>query len=417
MLKKGGGKKVVIFKWTFWSLAILFYTYEFLLRVFPSVMISGLMGAFHTDVGTIGVISALYFYIYAPMQIPVGVLVDRFGSQKLLAGALSLCVFSTFLFGIAQSLFFLGLSRILIGLGSSFAFVCLMYVTSHWFPRKRLGLLIGISNILAMVGAIAGEGPISLVEELVGWRYTVIILSVIGFALTISVFLLLLNQPVKIEIKKTKAKSIRESIHNFLTISRQKKSWMNALCALFLYLPTSGFAALWGVPFLQKVHGMDRSMAGFATSMIFVGWIVGGPLLGYYSDKIKKRRPFLLLFSLLGGIVFFPVILFPLSGTLIYLLLFAVGICSSSQLLNYAYAIDQHSQQMTGAVIAFTNFLTMLGGAVFQTLIGVFLDLFPQSTPITLRYTFTMSIFPAAFFLSFIFALFIREKHPGRRKA
>lgn len=411
-------KKLQTFlRWFIWYLAVSFFFYEFFLRVTPSVMVDSLMSAFNTDAGKIGAISAIYFYIYAPMQLPVGLLMDRFGPRKLLSMAAMIGGIGGLLFGLALNLEILSAGRFLMGFGSSFAFVGLLYITSHWFPHHKLALLIGIANSVSMIGAVAGEGPVSILEDRIGWRYTMILIGIMGILLGLFIFFVVRQAPSG-SIKKRKKIHFYEAWKSLKKVLLHGNSWLNAFIAMFLYTPTAAFAALWGVPFLMHNHGMSRDLAGFASSSIYIGWILGGPLIGHLSDRFQKRRPFIKACSLLGGMSLIPVILLAqLPSPLIFTLFILVGVFSAAELLNFSYAIDAHPEKATGSAIAFTNFVIMIGGALFQPLVGWLLDYFWSGSfdgkikdYSNADYKFAMICFPLCFFLAFFLSFFLKEK-------
>lgn len=403
-----------VFRWVAWLLAVSFFFYEFLLRVSPSVMLDSLRGTFDADAAAISAVLASYYYAYAPMQLLVGMLMDRYGPRHLLFAATGICGLSALAFGLSPNLEILALTRFLTGFGSAFAFVGLLFLTAHWFPHKRLALLIGIANSVAMIGAFAGEGPISLIEDVIGWRNTMVALGIIG--LLLAILLLLLRKAPK--RKKDTTSSFLGAWKNLLGVLAHPSSWLNAGVAVFIYATTSGFAALWGVSFLMNNHHMSRDQAGFCTSMIYIGWLIGGPIIGHLSDKLGKRRPFILGCALLGGLTMLPLVLLTdLSTLTIYILITLVGVFSTAELLNFSYAVDLHQNKATGSALAFTNFVIMLGGAIFQPLVGWLLDAFTTSiyangatTYSQTDYKIAMLVFPISFFIAFILALFLKEK-------
>src|SRR5690606_9072077 len=143
---------------------------EYFLRVAPSVMITDLYKAYHIGAGVFGVISAAYLYAYAPMQLPVGVLMDRYGARKLLTLATLICGIGSILFGVAPTVWLSIVSRLMMGVGSAFAFIGMVYISSHWFHGKILALLIGAGNSIGMLGAVVGEGPLSQLVQTFSWR-------------------------------------------------------------------------------------------------------------------------------------------------------------------------------------------------------------------------------------------------------
>ncbi len=145
--------------WFGWFIVILgatFYCYEYLLRVSPGVMTSHLMSAYNLDAKSYGNLSACYYYIYSPMQLFVGLLMDRFGPRKLLTFACVCCAAGIYLFAATPFLHVAQAGRVLIGLGSAFAFVGVLKLASIWLPANRFALISGIASVLGVVGGIMG---------------------------------------------------------------------------------------------------------------------------------------------------------------------------------------------------------------------------------------------------------------------
>src|SRR3990167_3377616 len=122
-------------------LSASFYLYEYILQVAPSVMADSMMETFHVSAAGFGIVSAFYFYAYAPMQLPAGVLFDRYGPRKLMTFALLLCSLGAFFFASTDSLFTAALGRFLIGVGSAFSFIGVLVLISRWFPPNQFALL------------------------------------------------------------------------------------------------------------------------------------------------------------------------------------------------------------------------------------------------------------------------------------
>ncbi|MCK4934850.1 MAG: MFS transporter [Simkaniaceae bacterium] len=400
-----------VLRWIIWGLSVLFLFYEFFLRVFPTVMVDNLMKAFSVDAAALGTLSAFYFYSYAPMQIPVGVLMDRFGARKLLTFASLICAIGAFLFALANQIGIAELGRFFMGIGSAFAFVGMIYISSHWFSGKQLALLVGLGNSIGMLGAVGGEGPLGYIVENYGWRLTLFGLGVVGVLLAIIIFLCI-RQEMPASIRKAEAqKASHDLLHNLKIVSKNKNTWVNAASALLFYATTAAFASLWGIPFLEKTYLFSKEEAGFATSMIFVGWIVGGPIIGYISDHFQRRKRITLLGIALAAAALLPVIyITTLSAPLLFFLLFLVGLFSSAQLLNFSIAIELHPRIAKGTAIALTNCIIAIGSAILQPLVGYLLDLRSSGVPSysIADFQFAFTIFPLTFLAAFILLFFVK---------
>lgn len=412
-------KESNVLKWSIWSLAAIFYFYEFILRVSPSVMVPELMKSFGITASSVGVLSAFYLYAYAPMQLPVGVLMDHYGVKRVLSIASIVCGLGALLFAFAPELTVASLGRMLIGAGSSFAFIAMVFITSHWFPQKKRAFLIGIANSVAMLGASAGSGPLTMTIKNFGWRETIALFGVFGILLGIAVYVILRKDRHNKEIEREAQGSESHILKNLKTVTSKKNSWINACVALLFYVTTTAFAGLWGLSFVETAYGVSKGVAGYAMSMVFAGWLVGGPLTGLWSDFIGKRTT-AIRFGILGALIcLIPVIYFPAMIHIyaVYALLFLVGLFSSAELLSFSLAIEMNSPQSKATAAAFTNFLISTGDAVVQPLVGFLLDhnwsgMITEGIRVyaTTDYQIALSCLPLTLILGFILVFFIKEQ-------
>ncbi|MCF7852343.1 MAG: MFS transporter [Simkaniaceae bacterium] len=409
-------------RWWIWSLVVLFLFYDYFLRVSPSVMVDALMREFQVNATMVGTISAFYFYAYAPLQLPVGLLMDRFGAKRLLTFAMLICALGAFSFGMAHHITVAEMGRFLMGVGSAFAFIGMVYVCAHWFPLKQRAFLIGLGNSFGMLGAVVGEGPLSIVSERLGWRYTMSGFAGIGVIIAIIMYLSIRNTPPHQASKKLKKIQFHHVWVHFIEVISRGASWINAIGALLMFVVTVAFASLWAVPFLQYAHHISRDEAAFAASMVFVGWIVGGPFFGYLSDQLRHRKGIIIWAILINLALLLPLIYIPhIPAFWVFAMMLLIGIAQSAQLLSFSMAVDINRQEAKGTAIAFTNFLVALGGAISQPLVGFILDRFALVTPDRVFYTLrdfriAMTVFPVCLVLSLIFYLFLRYKKHSNQK-
>jgi len=405
-------------RWIIWGLAVLFYFYEYFLRVAPSVMVRELLASFHIGAGVFGTMTAFYLYAYAPMQIPVGILMDRFGARKLLTLAALACGLSAVLFGVATNIWLANISRFLMGAASAFAFVGMMYISSHWFAGKTLALLMGVGNSIGMMGAVFGEGPLSLLVEAISWRPTMYILGASGLILSFIIFLAVRNEPASMEKHSPQVSEKTPLLHHLKIVTRNSQTWINAIVSLCFYTATVAYGGLWAIPFLVNAHGLSNTTASFAASMIYLGTVIAGPFLGHLSDKTCNRKTWIIITSFLS-IVIFMIINYTLSlpTVAVFILMLLLGIMLTGQLLTYTLSVELNPREAKGTALAFTNFLVFLGGSIIQTLAGWLLQFHwdgktSDGAPVYAASDFqsAMLCFPIAIGIAFIFAFFIKEK-------
>src|SRR5262249_3391066 len=126
-----------------------------------------------------------YFYTFLLMQIPVGILLDRYSPRYLTSFAIALCAVGAIGFATAHSLGIAELSRALIGFGAAFATVSYMKVATLWFPPERFSIVAGLLATAAMTGAMGGEAPLAWMVTKVGWQHTLFVCAVLGLVFAV----------------------------------------------------------------------------------------------------------------------------------------------------------------------------------------------------------------------------------------
>ena len=361
--------------WIMWGLGAFFYFYEFFLQVSPGVMVPELMQAFSVHAAALGSLAASYFYIYAPMQIPVGLLIDRYGPRRLTTIATALCAIGCLLFGTAKILGMAELGRLFIGFGSAFAVVSCLSIAAAWFPIKRFAFLTGLMVTIGMLGAITAETPLAILVAGTGWRTSMLILALIGAVLSGLMWVFIRDKQTT-HMAQVKERSFFAGLRY---IVKQKQNWLIALYGGLVFAPTSIFGGLWGVPFLMATYHLDRPIAAGIISMLFIGWVVGSPVGGWYSDYIGRRLPPLYAASV-GAFVSLALLIYVPNLTLLQLniLLFTFGFFSSAFLPSFSIIREINPPSINGTALGFMNMLNMVGGAAGQPLVGFLLDLFWQ---------------------------------------
>ncbi len=206
-----------------------------------------------------------------------------------------------------------------------------------------------------------------------------------------------------------------------LQLMRNPYLWLNGLVGCLLYLPLSVFAELWGPPYLHGAHGYTQADAVQAISMVFLGWAIGGPLAGWFSDHIQRRRLPLIIGAIFTAITICIIFYLPeLPKTVLFTLLFLFGVASSAQSIVFAIAKEASPLHLSGIAIAFTNMLVMLGGVLLQPLAGWLLDFKWDGQIIDeLRvyspnaYRFALSAIPLGAILAIIVLFFLKETARG----
>ncbi len=403
--------------WIIWVLGCLFYFYENFLQVSPSVMSNELMGAFHVTSQTLGVLSGVYFYSYAALQLPCGLLMDFFGPKRILFIATAICAASTIAFGTTTHFTMACIARLMIGFGSAFAAVGTMKLASNWFNAEKFALLTGMMVTIGMLGGICGETPQAFLVDHIGWRQTMTYMGIFGIVLAMIIYFVVKDAPAN-----TTPKTLRSTLNlkdGLLSMVKNKQLWLVASYGGLIYMCTPVFCGLWGVPYLMLKLNIDKETAANAISLVLVGWAIASPLWGIFTNYIGRRKPALYL-SAIGSLITLSIVIYmPISKNMIELLLLMFGIFSAAFLPAFSIARDICEGPYVATGLSFMNMMNMIGIALAQPLVGYFLDqLWQGQIEHDIRiyslaaYQQALSLLPVGLLLAMCFVPFIREVSP-----
>jgi MFS family permease len=393
-------------------------------------MEGALRAHFNLSATGFGLLSAFYYYAYVPMQLPVGVLMDRFGPRRLLTLACAICVIGTFLFSGTSLFRVAAVGRFLVGLGSAFAFVGVLKLATLWLPEDKLAMVAGIATALGTIGAMIGDNLLGGMVTWFGWQKTVNFTAIFGIGL-VALLWLGISDHRRDHHEGGTVNSFKKSMCDLGIIVRNKQVWLNGFYGCLVYLPTTVFAELWGIPYLRHAHGLTHASADFCNSILFLGFTIGAPLMGYLSDKIKRRKLPMQLGAAGSALVMMVILYAPsLNATSLGVLMFVLGLLYSVQSIVFAVGREVSPDEAAGTAIAMTNMIVMIGAMFLQPLVGRLLDWsvmardaksmqFLQSIPVdkvqqlytSADYRIALSIIPIGIIVAFILTFFIKETH------
>lgn len=354
-----------------------FYVYEFFLRVMPSAMTDDLMRSFHINAGGLGILSAFFYYGYTPMQIPAGLLLDRFGPRLLLTLSMAVCALGALAFGLTNSAIVASMARLFIGLVSAFAFVGALVLASRWFAAKYFALIVGLIQLMGCVGAIVGEAPVALIVQEIGWRSTMFWSAAVGGVFAILFWLIIRDNPESaVHVSSATSASKMNELSRLKSVLKNPQTWAIGLYAFSCWAPISIFADLWGIPYLKIFYQTSVATAAVGVAVVWIGIAVVGPIIGWWSNKIGNRRLPLLICSIFGLLSSIVILYIPnLSWSFMYIALFLFGAAASAQSVTFGVVQDNNPLSVAGTAVGFNNMAVILGGVLFQPLVGLLLNL------------------------------------------
>ena len=361
------------------DLGTTLFLYGFAQRVAPSVMINNLMRDFTASGAILGNLSAFYFYAYAGIQIPVGVLLDHWGPRRLLTAAAIVSAVGSLLFATAHALPQAYAGRLLIGIGAGVCFIGALKIAMLWLPLHRYAAIAGLTMCLGTVGGIGGQAPLAAILDLAGWRDVMLWTAL--FALLCGAAIWLAARPGESPPHRQTRSSVPridslELLDGLKLVLTRNQTWMLSLNLASHAGTMLSFAGLWGVAYLMARFGLDRTTAAAATSLVLVGWALGSVVGGWLSDRIRRRKLPMMVCTLIA-LAAWPVILFVpgLAPSIVFALLFIIGLAGGAVIIGFAVGNEITPSEAGGVVAGVLNTGNMAIGAALQVLIGWLLDL------------------------------------------
>lgn len=411
-----------ILPWLMFGMGAMYYCLAYFLRVSPSVMKKDLLHHFKITATEFGSLSSAYYNAYTPMQLFVGVIVDRLGARKVLVSACLICMLGLYIFIHADSLHFAKTGRFLIGFGSAFAYITVLKLVALWLPPNRFATAAGLTSAFGMSAGIFSQIYLATFVEKVGYKSALSTGLIAGIILAVVLFLVVRDRPreQRLELKTLGNQlTLKQTLFGLGSVLTKRETWLIGAVGLLLYLPASAFLDLWGIPYLETAYRINSEKAAMMISLVYFGWIIAGPLIGAFSDRIRLRCMPLLVTSIFSTIFSAMAFYIPnLPMPILYTLLFLFGVTCGSHPLVFSLSRENNPEQISGTATATTNFFIMLGGVLFQPFMGKILDwhwggsMLDGVRVYTLSdYKFALAVVPIGLFISCIVTLFIKETH------
>ena len=422
--------KVLRFRWLIFLILALAYFFVYFHRLALSVVANDLIKDLRTTASVMGFLGSVYFYCYAAMQFPAGLLSDSLGPRKSVALFLIIAAAGSIVFGFAPTIRVALIGRAMVGVGVSMVFIPTMKILSQWFRAREFAFMTGILNATGGIGVLAATWLLALMTGMFGWRASFELIGAGTFVIVALAWIIVRDRPAdkgwpsipQIDHKDGEPSQTPQQIpllEGARRVVSEKYFWPVAIwfffdCGIFF-----GFGALWSGPYLMHVYGMTRAQAGAILSMIAWGMIVGSPPLGLLSDKImrSRKKPFMLCALLLViELVFLNLFPTGLAPGILGILFFIFSICASSVvIIGFTSIKELFPMEMAGTSTGLVNLFPFLGGAVFMPLLGRVLDAYPKTAAggySLAGYKMLLLILLGASVVSLICTFLIKETYP-----
>ncbi len=350
------------------------YYCSFLFRNVNSVVFPELTQQFGLSPGTLGLLTSTYFITFAGAQLPLGVLMDRYGPRRVNATMLLVAAAGAVVFSLASGLTGLLIGRALLGMGVAVCLMSSMTAFVIWFPRERTATLFGWMLLVGSCGALSATKPVEMLLRVMDWRALFLMFSLMAVMASAAIFWLAPEKPAA----KSSA-TLREQIAVIGRIFRSRTFWSIAFAAALVQGVAIGLLGLWAGPWMRDVAGLDR--AGMASNLLLIATAfgVGGVCCGALSDRLARRgvSP---VFTYFAGCVVCTMALLPIvlglrEGGVTFWALF-VGFSAFGS-LSYPLLATRFPAEITGRVVTAVNLVTFSLAFVVQFGVGAVINLWP----------------------------------------
>jgi predicted MFS family arabinose efflux permease len=357
-----------------WLILVMFFLYQYILRSSPGVLIEEIRHHFSMNAKDFALMGAMYYYGYSIMQIPLGILIDKFGLRYTVFVSIIFCIAGTYLLTATNNSMVAYFSRLLVGIGSASAFMSSVKLARDYLPFSKQGIALGATLTFGSIGALMGGKPLNqLIEKFNDWQTAFIIFAVSGILILFFAFLYI---PTKEEYHSSD--SINDQVNkiwqNLTKIITNKKILTYSVIAIGLFAPLSVMADLWGTAFLMKKFSLTRESASPILMNIYIGMAIGSIILPLFIKKFHINN--IIKFSTISLLLVFAILVYMpnLSKTNLTSLLIAIGFFCGAEMLCFTAALRYADSSISGLTIGVVNTLNMLSGALMQQVIGKYLD-------------------------------------------
>lgn len=362
---------------TVWLAASLFTCFQFCTQVIAGPMTREIMEAFDLNAVSISYAVSSFFYMYLIMQLPAGILLDRYSTKYLMPITCLICASGCFIMGLASNVYLFVLARIICGLGAAFGFIGTMRILRNYFHMKYIALFIGFTEMLGFFMTASCENLVSYFLPIVGYQVVLYYLGCIGVLISL---LMLITMHAKFspkyELAPPSKRQLKTVFIELKKLLKDKQQWYLGLIAFSFFSLVTAFSALWGVPSLVNIHNLSLSDSTRAISFIFIGIAIGGPFIGYFGSKLKNKQLLMTICGFICACLMYMVI-YVQSPSFIFLAtsLFLCGLFSCCYLLSFTIANEIVSPNLSGTTMGLINMITMTSALIMQPVMGYLVSL------------------------------------------
>ena len=366
-----GPRQLAWWRWSAFALGACAFFISFFHRVSTGAIAADLQQEFALGAAALGMLGATYFYVYALMQVPSGVLADTLGPRVTLTTGMLIAGAGSIAYGLAENFTAAAIARTLAGLGVSVVFVCMLKLHSNWFHERRFATAVGASNVAGIVGALAATAPLAWLITLVSWRSVFITVGAVSLVLALAIWCFVRESP-----QPRVARGVTGEWRGALAaVAANPATWPPFWVNVGISGAYMTFIGLWAAPFLIHAHGMSPVAAGRYTALTLIAFAFSAPLVGWLSDRMGMRRPLVIAFGAAFSATGLLWVMLPAqaaSGAAIAAVL--TGLAVPGFTLTWSIAKEVNPPERAGMAIAIANIGGFVASGILQPLVGWVVD-------------------------------------------
>lgn len=369
------------YRWIVFVVVLFTYLLMASQRTAPGLITDQLMRDFHVTAATIGLLTSIQFFVYTSLQIPMGVLADRYGPNFFLIVGATLTGLGTVIYSFGTHEYVLFFSRILTGVGDATIWVNMVLILAQWFHRKEFVRLIGLAGMTGSLGFLLATVPFSEWIDLLGWRMAFLSAGLLLCLCGLALYVVLEKKPKTLFVAEQVAEITNEREKTSMLLRRifsNRQAWALFFCHFGVVGGYVGFISSWAVPYGMTMYEMTRSGASQLIMIGLIGALIGAPLASWVSSRLETiKRPYVVIhiIVLLGWCSFLLCNGQP-SFFLLMLLFFIIGFGYGASALTFAAVRQAFPLNEAGVVSGFANTGGFLSAVLLPIIFGYLLDYF-----------------------------------------
>ncbi|MCM3117430.1 MFS transporter [Neobacillus sp. MER 74] len=403
------------YRWVVFVSVLLTYLLIVSQRTAPGLISDQLMKDFNITASTIGLLASIQFFAYAGLQIPVGILSDRFGPNFFLVIGALLTGIGTLIYSTASHEVVFLLARFLVGMGDAAIWVNLVLILSQWFKVREFVGLLGVAGMAGSFGFLLATVPLSSWITLSGWRVPFLTAGIMLVLCSVLLYIVLIKKPKKMTWKSTTSNKPKKPREKTLVLLRRifttRQAWAAFFCHFGAVGTYVGFIGSWAVPYGMHVYGLSRSDSSQLIMIGLIGAIIGAPLTGWISSRLDSIKRIYVVVHCIIALSWVSFLIMNGKPPLLMLtiIFFVIGYGNGASALTFAIVRKSFDIKEVGVVSGFANMGGFLSAVLLPSIFGKVLDHF-HSSAISVGYHYGF-IIPALFsLLGLLGGLIIIEK-------